>query len=282
MALVLPPSDGKPGRRREKRMRAVRPTRAGRKQYLNALTRMVDILKGATDNLSDLVRAGADRAQVAQALTQLAAQTQAQIDGLAPGTARSFVTDVDRQQKAATEKAIGDALGVDFARIIDSPRVAGELELALAQNTALIKSIGASHWSDVSQAVLDNYRGTPLPEGQSLTQRLRQVGGITERRAELIARDQTSKLTGALNQVRQQDNGIEEYIWRTAGDRRVVGDPAGLYPKGNRVHGDHFHRDGKRFKWSEPPGDGHPGQAINCRCVAIPVFNPAALEAKYG
>lgn len=265
MALILPPPDGPKKRgRREKRMRAVRPTRSGRKQYLDALTRMTDILKAATGNLSDLIQGGAGRAQVAQALTQLAAQTQTQIDGLAPGTARSFVTEVDRQQKAATEKALGDALGVDFARIVDSARVREDLDLAMAQNTALIRSIPAQHWSDVSQAVLDNYRGTALPDGQSLTQRLRQVGGITERRAALIARDQTSKLTGSLNQARQQDNGIEEYIWRTAGDRRVVGDPSGLYPKGNRVHGDHFHRDGQRFKWGEPPSDGHPGQAINC------------------
>lgn len=282
MALILPPSKGPKKWSREKRMRAVRPTRSARKQYLDSLGQMVDILKGATSNLSDVVRTNGNPAEVARALTLLARTTQAQIDALAPATAQSFVTEVDRQHKKATEGAIADALGVDFARIIDSERVRADLELALAQNTALIRSIGAQHWSDVSRAVLDNYRGQQLPDNLSLTQRLRQLGGITERRAALIARDQTSKLTGALNQSRQQENGIEEYIWRTAGDRRVVGDPGGLYPKGNRVHGDHYHRDGKKFRWDNPPADGHPGQAINCRCVAIPVFNPAALEAKYG
>lgn len=53
--------------------------------------------------------------------------------------------------------------------------------------------------------------------------------------------------------------GIEEYIWRTAGD--------------NRVRPAHILRNGKKFKWDRPPLDGHPGMAIRCRCVAIPVID---------
>ena len=264
MTVILPPGQGPKRPRKSKRMRPVRPTRAARKQYLDALTEMVQLLRAATGNLSDLIRSGADRVAVAAALLQASQETQARIDSLAPGTARSVVTQVDREQKAATEKAIGQAMSVDFARIIDSPNVAADLQLALTQNTALIKSIGSEHWGLVSQAVLDNYRGVPLPEDVSLTKRLQQLGGITERRAAFIARDQTAKLTGSLNATRQQDNGITEYIWRTAGDQRVVGNPGGLYPKGSRGHEDHYARDGKRFKWSEPPADGHPGQAFNC------------------
>lgn len=264
MTVILPPGQGPKRPRRPKRMRPVRPNRAARSAYLRALGQMVDILKGATSNLSDLVRSGAGRAEVAARLLQLSRETQATIDNLAPGTARSFVSDLDRQQKAAMESAIGQAMGVDFARIIDTPEVAADVQLALQQNTALIKSISANHWSDVSQAVLDNYRGVPLPGDVSLTQRLQQLGGITERRAAFIARDQTAKLTGSLNQTRQTANGITEYIWRTSEDARVVGNPGGMYPKGTRGHEDHYHRNGKRFKWSEPPADGHPGQAFNC------------------
>lgn len=279
MTVLLPPGSG--GRKKSRKMRPVRPTRRARGEYLDALTRLTDYLKAGTANLSDLIASGAERSTVARELQRLAAQTQEQLNNLAPSTARSFVTQVDAEQKAATEKAIARAMSVDFASILETPGVAGDVDLAIVTNTALIKSIGSQHWDQVGAAVLDNYKGKELPGGVTLKQRLMELGSITERRAEFIARDQTAKLTGALNQARQTANGIEEYIWRTSEDARVVGNPAGLYPKGSRGHEDHFHRNGKTFRWDNPPEDGHPGEAYNCRCVAIPVLDPAKLEAKY-
>ena len=66
--------------------------------------------------------------------------------------------------------------------------------------------------------------------------------------------------------------GIDGYVWVTRRDGRVVGNPSGIYPVGNREHGDHWRRHGKVFRWAEPPHDGHPGQAPNCRCVAAPLI----------
>lgn len=45
-----------------------------------------------------------------------------------------------------------------------------------------------------------------------------------------------------------------KYIWRTRGD--------------NKVRSEHAERDGKVFEWNNPPEDGHPGEAPNCRCRA--------------
>ena len=67
--------------------------------------------------------------------------------------------------------------------------------------------------------------------------------------------------------------GADKYIWHNMGDLRVVGNPSGLYPVGNEYHGDHWHREGKVFLWSEPPSDGHPGTAYGCRCVALPLLS---------
>lgn len=97
--------------------------------------------------------------------------------------------------------------------------------------------------------------------------------GVGQRRAELIARDQTAKLNSKLNEGRQKAAGVKEYIWSTVGDDRVVGTPGGMYPEGNDKHGDHFEREGKVFSWDNPPHDGHPGEAINCRCRALPVVD---------
>ncbi len=79
-------------------------------------------------------------------------------------------------------------------------------------------------------------------------------------RARLIARDQVGKLNGEITKRRQQALGVTSYIWRTAQD--------------NRVRPAHREREGKEFAWNNPPSDGHPGQAINCRCYAEPVLGP--------
>lgn len=82
---------------------------------------------------------------------------------------------------------------------------------------------------------------------------------ITQRRAELIARNEIATFNGVLTQARQQQIGVEQYIWRTSLDERV--------------RPEHEEREGETFSWSDPPDDGHPGIPINCRCVAEPVLS---------
>jgi SPP1 gp7 family putative phage head morphogenesis protein len=62
---------------------------------------------------------------------------------------------------------------------------------------------------------------------------------------------------GLINQLRQQDLGIERYIWRSQDDAKV--------------RDSHAEYDDRVFRWDEPPAGGHPGQAHNCRCHAEPV-----------
>lgn len=280
MPVILPKESGD-ARKRTRNLRPVRPNRRDRAQYNAALQDLADYLRAQTRNLSDIIKGGADRRTVAAALTEMTNAAQARANAVAPGTAQSFVTSVDAANKAATEAAIARGLSVDFATIIDEPGVRDAVELAIAENSQLIKSIASEHWSKVAQAVLDNYRGVPQPEGVSLAKRLQEMGGITKRRATFIARDQTASLTATLNATRQQSVGIDEYTWRNSQDNRVVGNPGGLYPKGNRRHEDHWTREGNVYKWAQPPGDGHPGQPIGCRCTAEPVLNLDKLKAQY-
>lgn len=66
---------------------------------------------------------------------------------------------------------------------------------------------------------------------------------------------------GQLTQVRQQNFGVQYYIWRTQED--------------DRVRDIHVANDGKIFRWDTlPPNGHHPGQAINCRCWAEPMMGP--------
>lgn len=83
--------------------------------------------------------------------------------------------------------------------------------------------------------------------------------GIGERRARLIARDQTNKFNGNLTELRQQELGIGEYWWSTSLDERV--------------RETHRSNQGKTFSWNKPPAStGHPGAQIRCRCTAQPII----------
>lgn len=85
------------------------------------------------------------------------------------------------------------------------------------------------------------------------------VRGRFQSRVTLIARDQTGKLNSQLNQFRQQEAGIEYYIWSDSDDRRV--------------RPSHRAKDNLKFRWDRPPADtGHPGNDVQCRCVARAVL----------
>ena len=83
--------------------------------------------------------------------------------------------------------------------------------------------------------------------------------------AKLIARDQTNKLNGKLQQYRQQQLGGSRYIWRTMGD--------------NAVRENHKRLNGITYSWDKPPVAGskgeklHPGQDFQCRCFPEMVFS---------
>lgn len=279
--MIFIPGNGKSMRKRERMMRPARVPSSIRREYRDNLLAQVKFLKAQTANLSDIIKAGADRATVARTISAMAAEAQARFDSAASTYAPRFVDALSRQNRASIEKSIARVFGVDAASIVDGEDVAAGAQIAVMRNVSLIQSISAEHFANVAQAVMDNYRGVPLPGGVSLQKRLQELPGMTANRAKFIARDQTSKIIGDLNQIRMSDNGIEEYVWRTARDERVVGTPGGRYPHGSRGHEDHYRREGVTYKWSNPPGDGHPGQAYNCRCYAEPKLNIDKLKAMY-
>lgn len=283
MPLILP-SKAKNARKTVRTLGPIRPDRSARAAYYRAMQDQVRYLQAQTAALSDLVMSGAERARVAQELARMTEDAKRRAAATAPGIATRMVDEVDRKNRARIESVIAKGLGVDFARVVDTADVAADLQMALTRNTSLITSITDRHFAAVSDAVMANYSGQPIPGGaSSLMDRLKQLGSISDNRARLIARDQTSKLSGDLNSSRQQAAGIDEYEWVTAEDSRVVGNPSGRYPVATepQVHGDHYDRAGKVFKWSDPPPDGHPGAAIQCRCFGRPRLNLDTLMAQY-
>ena len=265
---------GNPKRKKPMLDKPVRPNKQIEMKGRALLEGIAQRLKVDVEGLADFY----DSPRMAfDALSELLTRYDSVLNSEMIEIANKWVTDVSDSERIRLSASIAKALGVDVTHILDTPAVGKAVELAQYEAQMLIKSIPVRMVGDVSRYVLDNFKGIPMPEGRSLTDQIQEVCQNTRYRARLIARDQTSKMTTALNQVRQTECGIEEYVWRTAGDRRVVGTPGGKWDKPTAVHGNHYERDKKTFRWDTPPEDGAPGYAINCRCVAIPIIDPDKL-----
>ncbi|GBF05854.1 head morphogenesis protein [Deinococcus aerius] len=97
-----------------------------------------------------------------------------------------------------------------------------------------------------------------LERGQGIdqiTRRIRDRASVSRSRATLIARNEVGNAAGFAMRESQKEAGCTHYIWRSASD--------------DRVRPEHKARNGKVFAWNKPPADGHPGEPINCRCVAL-------------
>lgn len=155
---------------------------------------------------------------------------------------------------------IREVLRVDIFQ--SEPELDDMKDLWVKDNVNLITSIQSTYFDRIEAIISDAVRNGSL--WKDVAEQIRQLAGVSERRAQLIAVDQIGKLNGQLTKYRQTRAGIEEYIWRTAGD--------------SRVRPDHVVRNGRKYRWSNPPWDGHPGQPIRCRCVAIPVIDTEKIH----
>lgn len=93
---------------------------------------------------------------------------------------------------------------------------------------------------------------------EDIAEQIQAVTGVSESRADLIARDQVLKLNADISRNRQTSAGITRYVWTTSGDERVREEHAAL--------------EGQIFSWDSPPPPGHPGEDIQCRCTAYPLI----------
>ena len=287
--LLLQASEIEKLARRKRRMKRMKPLRSPahvERDFQRRLRRLwKEVLFPAVERIQEAVRMGASPEQMADLIEEVLRMAELQYGIEADQVTWRWASAMEQESRIRFQRGLNASLGVDISAVLDTPSVAAALADARKEAAGLIKSIPRDYLGRVAQAVGDNFRGNPLPEGRTLEEQIRFLLGAKgegeggEKRARLIARDQTSKLTGTLNRVRQEAIGVEEYVWRTVQDRRVVGNPTGEYPIGNDKHMDHYHREGKRFRWNQPPPDGFPGQAIQCRCWAEPILDAKKILA---
>lgn len=143
-----------------------------------------------------------------------------------------------------------------------TPDIEEQAKIALEENVALIKSIGNEYLDKVRSAVWRSVKGGY--DLESLIKQLKQIDGVTDRRAKNIAKDQCAKLNQAFENARAKELGITEAIWLHSGASK---EPRVSHKKAN----------GTRYKIDEGCYIDNefiqPAFKINCRCRARLLIN---------
>jgi SPP1 gp7 family putative phage head morphogenesis protein len=222
-----------------------------------------------TGTLDIHTNAGADASASGQANMLLGA-LEKKFKGLfrdaAKKVAPEFVKKCDAQSASNLYASIKQMSGGLSLKTNLSTQVTKDvLKVAVAENVGLIKSIGDQYLDKIKRSV---YKSITTGDGlQTIIKTINSTGEATQRRAELIAKDQTRKVYGQVNSARMQKIGLKKFEWMHSG--------GGAHPRE-----EHVNMGGKVYSFSNLPvidsrtGErGIPGQAINCRCRMIPVFD---------
>lgn len=142
---------------------------------------------------------------------------------------------------------------------------------AVKRMAEYVQWIPEEYFDSLATVILREKSGKKHPDDMTFKQALDASAGSSRRNVTGKVKNVVSHITSKATEDLCIAFGIDRYEWRTMLDSRVVGNPTGLYPRGNAEHMNHWERHGKVFKYSSPPADGNPGEAINCRCVAVPM-----------
>lgn len=246
-------------------------------RFRRQLDRMVDEMQRATvRELSKLYKTPEAREVVAMdaSFSSMAAKLVRELTGRftglfvdkAGGLAKAWAEGISRQSAVGLGQSLKEVSGgVTLKTDVVSGAVGDVVRASIKSNVALIKSIPRHYFLEIEEAVMRSIQtGRGMADLQPF---LEKRYGITKRRAALIARDQTSKATAAINRTRMLGLGVKKFKW--------LHSHGGKEPR--PLHKDWLN--GKVFSFDDPPvidertGErGFPGQLINCRCRMVPVM----------
>jgi len=150
------------------------------------------------------------------------------------------------------------------------------LDTKIKENVALIKSIQQDYHKNIEGIVTRNFlAGRDL---STMADAIKKTGGVSTRRAALIARDQSNKATAQLNSSRQREIGVTWAMWQHSSAGK---EPRPEHVRAGREHW--FYRIDRGIDFGDGFGEVLPSFAINCRCTGrsvIPALNrlPAGFD----
>lgn len=234
----------------------IRPRVMDERAYNRALKRAM------LDPMMTRIRTGLSASSAAQQLlTAIADATslsryEIAYDGLVHEEVLAQAARLESYHEAKLIQTFRTALGVDIRPLLRAPEIAAMMAEWRAQNIGLIRTIPTRLHADLLADISAAQAQAPFDQ-RAMSKAVAKGGRSASYYLRRITRDQTSKAIGNLTQVRHTQIGVESYRWRTSEDERV--------------RPTHAAKNGQVYRWNSPPPDtGHPGQDIQCRCVAIP------------
>ena len=230
-----------------------RPRRADERQYESDIRRtfLNPIFAQLRARLAQAEAANQAWAAMEDVFRGVAAQPR---EGVPLDEIRRNLERMEGYNREQVKRAFRSALGVNILPLLAEGPVRVFLEARISDNVSLIRTIPTRAHEGLKKRLREHLYEHPFDQN-ALMKMLRdeyQSSGYNVRR---LTRDQTSKLTGQLNQIRQQQLGVTGYRWMTSNDERV--------------RPTHVANSFKVFRWDSPsPETGHPGHDIQCRCVA--------------
>lgn len=173
---------------------------------------------------------------------------------------RGWAARNEGRHRAQWGEGVLAATGIDVGTLIGPEAAKETIEAVVARNVALIRNIDESTRARFSDIV---FRGVnERRPARAVAKQLAEAADIERKRALRIAADQSTKLYAALDQARQEEAGIDHFIWQHSGK---------LHPRQ-----DHVERNGVLYKWrASPKGPGRnppddmPGTLPYCGCTAV-------------
>ncbi len=181
-------------------------------------------------------------------------------------TLRTGLPQFEARSKQAAERAQAHSKG-EFARLGLIVKQEPEMRLLVnswrKDNVARITGLADEHVNRIEAILANGFNSAP----ETIAAKIKSLEIMSDRRAELIARDQVLTLNAQINRHRQLAAGVTSYVWTTQND--------------SKVRDAHADLDGTTFEWDSggDPDEGHPGEPVHCRCIAFPVKPEGDEEA---
>lgn len=184
--------------------------------------------------------------------------------------AENFTADLTRQNEKVWRQHSKN-ISRELRNLVESAPVGQVMQSIITEQVKYIKSLpleAADRVYDIQNRAIEAV--VTGGRAEHFAKEIAASGDIAKSRADLIARTELGRATGALDQARALSIGSNGYIWRTAED----GD----------VRHSHREMEGKFVEWGKPPTldgmAGHAGELPNCRCYKEIVFpNPHSYLA---
>lgn len=200
-------------------------------------------------------------AELARRMREIGKRWIKKFDDMSTAIATKFAESGRKATDSSFQSALKDAGWTVKFQV--TPVMRDAMNATIVENVSLIKSIPSEYLTDVQGIVMRGFtQGRDL---KSISDELQSRHGVTKRRAALISRDQSNKLTATVTQARRVELGLFEAIWVHSG--------GGKEPRPSHVKAG---RDKRKFDVREGcliDGDHIlPGQQINCRCSSRTVL----------